>query len=432
MTSSPLHVCSVRAPAMRAALAALAALALAASPAMAQSSPWYLGASTALSHDSNLLRLGDNQPPGNGESRSDTLLSTALVGGLNQGIGRQRVTASLTLRDNRFDHNTKYDNQSYNGALGLEWSTVERVSGSLTAGASRNLSTFNADVLGLLPEKNFETTQGLNASLSIGLVTQYSLELGAGHRQVRNSLDIESVQARNYNQDEWSVGVVWRPLGSFSLTSALRGVQGEFPKFSPTATGFDTDKFRQQRLELVAALQPTGASTLDARLSFGETKYVVNTQRDFSNVSGSLGWQWQASGKLRLNTRLSRDEGQDNYATRVGLLRVTINDRRVISTLRLQADWDVAAKLALSSSLQQARRQVNRDTLANLSTGTLSLGLDNGTDTTTIFTFGARWSLWRNAVLGCDARAEKRRATGTITTGLSGNSLNCYGQITIQ
>lgn len=418
---------------------ALVCLWLGAPTAAAQSSPWYLAASTSLAHESNLLRLADAQAPLAGESRSDTVLSTALVGGLNQGLGRQRLTGSLTLRDNRFDHNGKYDNQSYNGSLGLNWSTVERVSGVLAMSAARNLSTFNADGVGLLSEKNLETTRAVNGSVSVGLVTQYSFELGAGQRQVRNSAADERVLARDFNQDTLSAGLTWRPSGALNLAATLRTLRALYPTFRTTAAGVESDRYQQQQTELVAGWQATGASTLDARVTFGDTRYRVNEERNFSGVNGSLSWLWQTTGKLRLTTRYSRDKGQDAYPTTtagvfqglsVGSVPATLNDQRVISTLRLQSDLDLSPKLALVASVQQARRTIVRNTF-------VPAGLDaplaqSGRDRTTLWTLGGRWAPLRSALLGCDAASERRRASGDLSANLKSASLSCFGQFTLQ
>ena len=413
-----------------------ALLALCTCSASAQHSPWSIGGSTLFSHDSNLLRLADTQVPGPGESRSDTVLSTALVGSLNQNIGRQRVFGNLTLRDNRFERNAKYNNQSYNGALGLDWSTINRISGNLSLSAARNLSTFNAEGVGLLPEKNLETTQAANASVSVGLVTEYSLEIGAGRRQVRNSVQDQRVLSRDVNQDTLSVGLAWRPTAAFGLTGALRRVSALFPTFRLNAnTGaYESDRYKQQQIELIAALQPSGASTLDLRLSFGDTRYLINEERNFSSVNGSLGWLWQATGKLRFTTRLARDKGQDNYPSSVpffgGAVPVTLSDSRVITTLRVQADMDVSAKVAISTSLQHANRTLDRNTLAV--SNTLSLATLSGKDGTTVFTLGGRWAPVRNTLVGCDANTENRRASGGLTSNLKAASLGCYGQLTLQ
>lgn len=419
---------------------AAALLALWASAASAQQSPWSVGGSLLWSHDANLLRLADGQNPGPGESRSDTVLSTALVGGLNQNIGRQRVFGNLTLRDNRFEKNGKYNNQSYNGALGVDWSTINRVSGTLSFSAARNLSTFNAEGVGLLPEKNLESTQALNASVSVGLVTEYSLEVGASRRQVRNSVQDERVLSRDVNLDTVSMGLAWRPSPAFSLSGALRNVKALYPTFrvvTSTGTnpgGYESDRYKQQQFDLVAALQPSGASTLDLRLTFGDTRYVINEERNFSSVNGSVGWLWQATSKLRLTTRLARDKGQDSYPSSVPFffsrIPVTLSDSRVISTVRVQADLDVSAKVALSTSLQHARRTLDRDTLAV--SNTLPMGNSSGKDGTTVFTLGARWAPLRNALVGCDASHERRRASGDLTSNLKGATFGCYGQISLQ
>ena len=408
---------------------------LVASPAAAQSSPYYVAGSLALTHDANLLRLAGDQTPGADESRSDVITSTALVGGINQGIGRQRVYGSLTLRDNRFQHNDKYNNQSYNGALGLDWSTVERVSGTLALSAVRALSTFNAEGVGLLSQKNLETSQAANAAVRIGVVTAYSIELGLGQRRVRNSLDDPRVKARDFNQDSASMGLAWRPGGAFSLSAALRELQGEYPKFrSDTAGAFESDRFKQRQIELVSTWQPSGASGLDLRLNFGDTKYVDNEQRNFNTVNGSLGWLWQATGKLRLNTRYSRDKGQDAYPSSVPFfftrIPVTLLDSRAIDTWRLQAELDAAAKVALTSSVQVARRKLSRDTVTVVSP--TSLGTSAGADSTTLVTLGVRWVPWRTTLFGCDASSERRRASGELSADLKGAVLACYGQLTLQ
>lgn len=422
------------------ATACLVLWAQTAQTASAQQSPWSVGGSVLLSHDANLLRLADTQDPGPGESRADTVLSTALVGSLNQNIGRQRVFGNLTVRDNRFEQNPKYNNQSYNGQLGLDWSTVARVSGQLSASAARALSTFNADGVGLLGEKNLESTRALNASVSVGLVTQYSLELGAGKRQVRNSLQDPRVLARDYDQDTLSAGLAWRPSAALSLSAALRQLNGKYPSFRTTAAGIEADTFKQQQLELGVSSQATGASTIDLRLSFGNTRYEVNEQRNFSSVNGSLGWLWQATGKLRLNTRFSRDQGQDAYPSTAPAfiggffvapsIPVTLDDKRVISTLRVQADLEVSAKVALTTSLQHSSRKIDRTIVVPVPFDELQP--QSGRDSTTVLTLGARWAPLRNALVGCDFSSEKRRASGNLSSNLHGSSFGCYGQISLQ
>lgn len=418
--------------------AVAAGLVCAAGTAGAQASPWYVSGLLSLTHDDNLLRLGENQTALPDQSRSDLLTSTALIAGLDQPFGRQRLQGNLTLRDNRFAKNDRYDNQSYSGGASLDWSTVNRISGQIGVGASRALSTFNADVIGLLAQKNFETSEGVNASVSVGLVTEWSLELSAGRKRVRNSIDVPSVQAQNLDQDNAALGIAWRPGAALETTLAVREVRGRFPTFRFVAGAFEDDAFTQRGVDLGVRWQAGGSNQFDIRIGTGETQYERGGDRDFDSVSGSLGWNWRVTGKLSLSTRLAREKGQDNYPTFVrvpfGFFFVDVpavqSDLRQIDTLRTQVDWAATAKVALSSSVQLTRRDVASRT-RSVFDGVLR-GQALGIDDTTIMTLGARWSPYRWSLLGCDLRHETRRASGNVTTGLKGTSLGCYAQVTIR
>jgi hypothetical protein len=426
------------------ALWAGTALVVGSAAAAAQSSPYYVAGSLAVAQDSNLQRLADDDATPSGSSRSDTVYSTALIGGINQAIGRQRVYGSLTLRDNRFERNKQFDNQSYNGTLGLDWATVQRLSGSLSLSAVRALSPFNADGVGRLTEKNLETTQSANALVRVGLVTAYSLELSGGVRRVRNSLDQGALQARNFNQDNLSLGVGWRPGGALAISIAVREVNGEYPTFRRNvSTGeFDSDRFKQQFFDLVSTWQPTGASLLDLRMNFADTKYLVNANRDFASVNGALGWQWQATGKLRLNLRYSSDQGQDSYpglrplfvtGFPFGVFPVVNNDSRTVSTYRVQGEFEVGSKLTLSAGLQHAARKLWRN-ITIPPGGFDAVASLEARDRSDQITLGARWAPWRATLFGCDLSDDRREFSGSreLSSPFKNAGLNCFGQLTLQ
>lgn len=419
-------------------VAVAALLALAGSGAIAQTSPWFVGGLLSMTHDDNLLRLGDGQPPLAGQSRSDAVRSAALIGGLDQSFGRQRLQANLTLRQNRFDRNDRYDNESYSGSLALEWTTVNRLSGQFGASRSRALSTFNAEVIGLLAQRNFETTEAVDASVRLGLVTAWSLELTGTTRRTRNSLDLPTVQAQNLDQDSAAVGLAWRPGSAFDATLSARESRGRYPTFRSVNGSFQDDRFEQRGVELSARWQPSGASRLEARIGSGQTQYQRGGDRDFDSVSGSLNWIWRPTGKLTAYSGLSRERGQDNYPTFVRVpvgfflfdLPAVQANLRTIDTLRGQIDWAASAKLGVSAGIQYARRDVSVRTRTVIDDA-LRFSAE-GVDRTTIVTMGARWSATRWAQLGCDLRHEKRRATGNVTAGLTGTSLSCSAQATLR
>ena len=97
------------------------------------------------------------------------------------------------------------------------------------------------------------------------------------------------------------------------------------------------------------ALQPTGSSDLDARLGLGRTRYDSATTRNVSGLFGSLAWTWRPTGRLRLQTRWSRDPSQDSYFLDNFFSRGTLSYDRVATTLQVRAD------LALSGKTDQLR-----------------------------------------------------------------------------
>lgn len=397
-------------------------------PAAAQTSPYYIGISENVSRDNNLLRLPDGQEAKAGYTRADTTLTTALQAGIDQPFGRQRASANLSLRDSRYRGNTLFNNQGYTASVGLDWSTVERISGSLSANVNRSLSSFNNYDVGLLLDKNYEDTQGLNATVNVGLVTQYSLELNAGHRAVTNTLDNTTLQARNFRQDSGGLTLRWRPSSATSIGLGVRDTRGRYPRYRQVNGDYQADRYKQTSVDIVASLVPSGASTVDLRIGQSNTNYDLNSARDFSGITGTLGWNWQATGKFRLTTRVSRDTGQDSYATTVfGNVPGSSDYSRVVDTLRLEGNFQQSAKIALVASWQLAQRTIVQTTVNPL----LPLNA-SGKDATNTYALGARWAPYRTISVGCDVGQEQRSASGDLTTPMHSSSVSCFGQFQIQ
>ncbi len=409
----------------------LAAALCFAGPAAAQTSPYYVGVSQSLGYDSNLLRLGDGQAVPDGYSRTDTTYTTSLLAGLDQGLGRQRLRGNLDLRSNRFANNEVFNNVSYGVSLALDWATIERLSGTLSVGAQRRLSSFNLQEVGLLREKNLEDSRNLELTANLGVVTQYSLTASASTRDSRNSLDQPSVHARNFQQDSGSLGVQWRPTDLLSLGLAWRETKGRYPRFQQVNGAYEADRFDRQDLDLTANWRASGISALQLRISSGKTDYDLASQRNFSGLTGSLNWSWQATGKISTNTTLSRDTGQDSYAVSVFGTPTTAEYSRVSTALRLGVSYAVSAKISANLGLGTQTRELvrTRPTVTNTGIGTAT---DSGRESVNNFSLGARWAPTRSAQLGCDTAYEKRSGAASLSNSLSATTFSCYGQITLQ
>lgn len=406
---------------------------LVAGAAMAQSSPYYIGVAQSLAYESNLYRVGDGQEAQlaqAGLSKSDTVSGTSLVAGVDQAIGRQRVYGSANLRANRYANNKTLDNQSYGLNLALDWATVGRLSGTLSAAADQNLAQFNNRLAagGVETKKNVVRTNQVDAKLRLGVVTKYTLEATLGHRD--RSYSAAEYDSSEYRQTSGSLGLRYRPSGALSLGAALRITEATYPKFRPVANGFEADRLERQDIDFTATWQPSALSQFNLRLSPTHTSYDRDTGSDFSGVTGSATWGWQPTGKLKLTTGLSRDTGQSSDAVNLGFFGSGVTDySRTTSALSVKADYEFSAKIAVNAGLSVAHRALTT-TLSQQNTTFSTVG---GSDNTTVLSLGARWLPTRSIQLGCNASAENRSSSNTaLSVALSGNAFSCYGQFVLQ
>ena len=418
----------------RGRVAALAlALALGWGGVHAQSSPYFIGLSQTLGHDSNLLRLAREELAPEGFSEADSSHTTTVLAGFDQRLGRQRGFANASLRDTRYSRNKIFDNQGYSLRGGFDWSTIERLSGSINFTANRNLQRFNSAEIGFLREKNLETVRSLTASASVGLITEYSLEVSGGRTEVRNSLQQRSVQAREFTQESANIGLRWRPSAVSSLGLSVGNTRGRYPKFRATVdaqqqpSGFDADRFKRSDVELSASYRASGASSLEAQISSGKTIYDLNTQRDFSGLTGRLAWTWQATGKLVFTTAATRDTGQESYATSIFTLPATADYSRKNTVWQVSTGYAASAKVSITSSVLYYRGDLVR-TIEN----PLFPIEAQGRDKVTQLNLGARWTPLRSVQVGCDLSDQDRRGEGALGVSLRGTTFSCFGQVTLQ
>jgi hypothetical protein len=406
---------------------ALAVAALLPAISHAEQNPYYVGASLGITHDDNLLRLGNGGAADEGQSKSDTVTQTSLLAGFDQPFGRQRAYGNLSVRDTRYSNNSNYNNQGYTLSTGLDWSTVERISGSVTATANRSLASFNTVGLSQVRDKNLQETLGIGATVNVGLVTEYSLVASIGHRQVKNSLDLKQTKALDFEQDNASIGARWSPRSSTNFGLSLSETRGRYPNFSQddVTKVYSPDRFKQTGIDLSAQLQPSGVSSFDARLTLSKSKYDLNQARDFSGLTGTVGWNWQPAGRLKFSSRFTRDTGQNSYAVQLFGVAGASEYTQLNNTLRLQADYDVSGKIAATTALQVTDRKL---------TNTVSLfnSTDTGRDTSTVLSLGARWAPLRSVLVGCDLSTEQRSASGVLGVPLKDNTIGCYGQFQLQ
>lgn len=414
----------------RAPLALAAAGLLAAMPALAETSPWYLGVAQTFTHDSNVRRVADDRVLPPGTSRSDTISSTALVGGIDQPIGRQRVYGTLNVSGNRYSGNKGLDNTSYSLNLGLDWATVNRISGNLSLLLDQQAAvyeTLNASNTLLLNSNNARTDQ-LDARFRMGVVTRYTLEGSLGWR--KRSYSAANYDGEEFTQHSGSVGLRWNPSDLLNVGVALRLTQANYPRFRALAGGgFESDTLDRQDIDLTVGYRPSGASDLSLRLSPTRTRYDRNTTADFSGLTGSLTWNWRATGKTTLTALLSRDTGQSADAVVIGISNSALIDQAsTVTALGLRANHELTGKISLTASLDHSRRALEQA----VTVGGTNVGSLTGKDHTTALRLGARWLPTRSTQLSCNLGTERRSSDQVLAAAYSANTVACTGQFVLQ
>jgi hypothetical protein len=392
---------------------ALAAGLAAQGAAVAQTAerPWYVGVTQDFTYQSNVLGSSTDEV-------DDTISTTTLRGGINQLFGRQRLYANAALNHQRYQDLTERNNNGYNVGVGVDWSTIERLSGKLALNSQRRQADFN--VGGIIPVSisNIERSDDISFRARLGVVTVLAFDGGVGHRRV--SFSAPEYASREYEQDNANLGIVYRPSGILSLSAGVSGAETRYRAPAPGDTVRDRSK--RQDVYLGANWVPTGASTINARISFGKQEYDRATAADFDGVTGTLSWAWQPTGRLLLNTTLSRESGQETGFLRLqdGALTSATDFSRVTNRIGVSAQYELTGKIMLNGGLSYARRS-----LVDGFTGV------PGRDNTTSLSLGARWAATRTLAFGCDASRESRSAAGTGSSDYDNDRFGCFGSVTL-
>jgi hypothetical protein len=377
--------------------------------------PYYVGIKQDFTHDSNSL----DAPAGS--EVADTVSTTSLLGGLNIPFGRQRAYANASLSHQSYKNLTSRNNNGYDLGAGLDWSTVERLSGTVALTSYRHQSPYIIYAAGStvpLSQSNIERSDDLAARFHLGADTALAFDASLEHRQV--GFSASAYAAQEYHMDSASLGVTFRPSGILRLGA---GASGQRTKYDNPAVGQATaDKSTQSGVYVTGNWVPTGASSVNARLNFSRTKYDIATAANFNGVTGSLAWAWKPTGLLAVTTTLVRDTGQNAgfvQSTNPALQTAT-NFSRLTDSAQVRADYDLTGKIKMNAVAGYAHRN-----LVDPVSGA------PGSDNTTSLALGANWAALRTLSLGCNVARDSRTATGGGSTPYESNRVGCFGQFTI-
>ena len=381
--------------------------------ASAEPNPYYFGGGLGLTHVSNIFRQAAT-------TNGDRVATASLLAGLDQRFGRERLFGDASLQSNRYQRNDNLNNRSYTVSGGLDWATLERISGTFSGSRSQALASYNVGN-GVAPifKKNVEDNTTLDAMARLGLVTRWSLQAGAGYRSRKFSADeYASLEIR---QRRLNVGLFYQPSSDLRLGISPRRTQDKYPRYTLVGGAYQSSEARRNDIDLTAHWEPSGASSFDARLSAGKSTHTGGVGRDFSGGTGQFSWKWQPAARWVITTAISRDTGLETSFFNTSIGNLSADQNRLTTALQISGNYELSSKIVLSAGASRANSD-RRDEFLDRST--------DGHDRDSAYNLGARYQYSRGVQFSCQI-SHQARDSSTPQYVYTANSYGCNGQMTI-
>jgi hypothetical protein len=396
---------TMRTVAIACALCSANALAQTTAPAR----PWYLGLDQDFTHMSNVL--GSQR----GNEVSDTISTTTLLGGINTRLGRQTLYADAQLNTTKHRRVDDRDTDGYSLGVGLDWSTVERLSGTFKLGATQRQTQFGGSGITQVSLSNVEKTQEFDATVRLGAVALMTIEAGAGWRKV--DFSAQEFSNAEYDQTRGTLGLIYRPSGLLTLRGGVYGTRTEYDVSNARAN--------DSGVYLGGTWVPSGISTVTADLSYGRERATAVSE-GFRGATGTLAWAWRPTGRLSTNVTLSRLKGRDagfsgtsSSPTSLPLVALTTPTRtadnfsQVTNRFAVSGNYELTGKITMSASLGVSERTYGSTTTSG------------GKDRESSITIGARWAALRTVSVGCDIGYSDRDNTSALNSDARNEQFGC-------
>jgi hypothetical protein len=392
----------------------------------ADPTPYYLGVSQGLTHDSNVYRI----PSGSGDNYS----STSVFGGFDQPISRQRVFGRAGVSLNRYQDETRLNNTSYDLSAGAALETIGKLSGNVNLGLSRYLASPAATFGAPLAVRNVATTERIDSRVRWGGASILTLEGALGYSKVDYSApEFVSSESR---RTTGSLALYYRPGEFLRLGVAGRIGRSRTPSalLDPVAGTYEPNTVNTRNADLLADYTLSSVLLTNARLSYTRQSNSNIAGADFSGLTGSLAVRWQPTAKVALKLETSRDAGFENTTTTrytavqsgTGLVLTPVSafdqNNRVTNSVALHATYEATAKVSATADLHYSRARL-------VSAFAMTAGApDEFVDVSQGAALGVSYAITRAWGASCKLAHDTREVSGRITYSYKVNTVGCATQ----
>ncbi len=395
-----------------------------------QPSPYYIGGSQAFTHDSNVYGI----PFG----PSDNYSSTSLLAGFDQPFGRQHGYGSARVSANRYQDETRLNNTSYGLSAGLDWATIWKLSGNLTANIDQSLSPPTATAATPVATRNLERRRGFSGMARWGGDSLLTLESRAGYSRVDFSAP-EYVASESENKYA-SLGVFYQPGTRFRAGLALRLDRTHSPDAVQLPNGSpESNEIRGRNVDLLLSYNNGNALSGSGRVSYTRQKNSDFSNADFSGLTGSVNVSYRATGKINLDVGAARDAGYNTTSqtfitlgsgstTTLPAITTTpvfYENNQVTNSIYAGASYAATAKIGLTAAARYSRaRVVSSAAVQNAA----NQAEPDVVDTTRGFSLGANYAFSRALTFNCSLSRDRRELSGATSYKYTDDGASCSAQ----
>jgi hypothetical protein len=388
--------------------------------------PYYIGVRAALTHSSNVF-LVENGP-------GDTYASGTLLGGFDQQIGRQRIFGRGSVSDNRYRNEEVLDNVSYSFAGGLDWETIEHLSGNLNVAFDRNLAVPAAIAGAPTQTRNQATTQSVAGAVRWGGPSLFTLEARANYSDLSYS-DPTYVSSES-NRVGGSLGVYYHSGGPLRVGLAARVDRTRTPQafIDPNTGQHVATRLDGQNVDLLLDYDVSGQLVGNARLSYTrQTNAYVDTTA-FSGITGGVALNWTLTGKTSIRFDAAHDAGFNSQAyntfiftpTNSGIALTPVlgvySNNQITDSAGLGVNYLATAKITATANLRYLRaRSTPQD---------INGPLPDIVDISKVAAVGASYEITRYWGAACNVGYEKRDVSGGQNFAYNVKTVGCSTQFT--
>lgn len=331
-------------------------------PAVAQEddsrNPFSFSASQSFYRDNNLGRLPDDKylSPGYLDKyfegkRSDTYSVTSLGVRFDTEVSRQAFYAGLNGTYTKYFTHSNLDNFSPDARLGWNWRVGDRWSGVLGYSYSGSRVRFE-DVSTGVNDGEFKRVMRrlhrFNASADYWWHPDWAT--GVGYSYVLNNYDSNERAWDEYNSQEVRLNLTYRPSTGNRIVLGFIFEDGEYPNQARKAGSLR--EWERRDVQLSGVWRLTGVTQLNGYVGYTQRKYNLAPNRDFSGITGRIGFQWTPTGKAIISLSWRREIGADQDS---------VSNYAVSQGWSLQPTWIITSKISLGASYEYLDRSYGGD-----------------------------------------------------------------------